>query len=151
MVANPRLKSWKIFNENLVGVHIYKTKVVLNKPIYVGASILDLSKLLMYDFHCNVKKKYGDKLKLLATDTDSLKYEIETEDLYKDMINIKDYFDFSEYNKDHFCFDPTNAKVIDKFKDETNGNPIVEFVGLRPKMYTQLVYYTSTYLLLKYT
>ena len=60
------------------------------------------------------------------------------------MFEMKDYFDFSDYSKDHFCYDPTNAKVIGKFKDETNGNPIVEFVGLRPKMYSQLVYYKGS-------
>ena len=135
------MKSWKVFNDKLVGVHRHKTAVVLNKPIYVGAAILDLSKLLMYDFHYNtMKKKYGKNIKLLGTDTDSLKYVIETEDLYQDMKEMSDHFDFSEYGVNHFCYDKTNAKVLGKFKDETNGNPIIEFVGLRPKMYSQKVY-----------
>jgi hypothetical protein len=114
-----------------------KTKTILDKPIYAGFAILELSKLHMYNFHYEfIKEKYGDRAKLLMTDTDSLTYHIETEDLYKDMNENKELFDFSGYNKDHFCYDNTNNKVLGKFKDETNGIPIVEFVGLRSKMYS---------------
>jgi hypothetical protein len=82
----PSFKSFTSFNENLVGLHRTKCEIKLNKPIYVGASILDLSKTLMYDFNYNfIKKIYGNKAELLGTDTDSLKYCIETEDLYMDM------------------------------------------------------------------
>lgn len=138
LVNCPRLKNVTIFNETLVGVERYKTKVVLDKPIYVGSSILDLSKVLMYDFHYNImKKKYGDNIMLLGTDTDSLKYCIETEDLYADMHEMSEYFDFSEYPKDHFCYDETNKKVIGKFKDETKSKIIYEFIGPAPKVYSQ--------------
>ena len=83
-----------------------------------------------------MKKKYGEKAKLLFTDTDSLTYHIETKDVYKDMETMKDQFDFSEYPKDHFLFNETNNKVIGKFKDEAKGVQITEFVGLKPKLYS---------------
>ena len=86
----------------------------------------------MYDFHYNyIKKKYGDKARLLFTDTDSLTYEIEAEDVYKDFWNDKDKFDNSDYPESSPYFDKTNKKVIGKFKDEAAGVPIREFVGLR--------------------
>ena len=98
LVAKPNFKSRKIFNENLVSVHMSKTSLLMNKPIYLGMCILDLSKIIMYDFHYNyIKSKYEDKAKLLFTDTDSLMYEIETEDFYKDISgDVKDRFDTSE-------------------------------------------------------
>jgi len=126
------------FNYNLTGVHMRKTSVNLNKPIYVGFCILDLSKHLMYDFHYNfMLKKYGHKrVKLLFTDADSLCYGIQTDDFYADMRESKELFDMSDYPKYHTCYDHTNKKVIGKFKDETSGNPVVEFVGLKAKMYS---------------
>ena len=101
--------------------------------------ILDLSKTLMYDFHYNyIKKRYGDRAKLLFTDTDSLTYEIETEDVYKDFWNDKDMFDNSNYpeNSPYYC--NANEKVISKFKDEACGVPTVEFIGLKSKMYSYI-------------
>ncbi len=126
-------------NEELCGVSMAKTNIVLDKPIYVGMSILDLSKTLMYDFHYNtIMKTYSnDKVKLLFTDTDSLCYHIECEDFYKDIESNKNHYDLSDYPKSHFLYDDTNKKVIGKFKDETNGIPISEFVGLRSKMYVK--------------
>ena len=131
--------SSKIFNENLVAVHKIKETLTLNRPAYVGMSILDLSKTLMYDFHYNyIKNKYGDKAKLLFTDTDSLIYEIETEDVYSDFWNDKNKFANSDYPEDSPYFDKTNKKVIGKFKDEAAGISITEFVGLRSKMYSYI-------------
>ena len=104
----------------------------------VGVSVLDLSKLHMYGFYYEVlKPRYGDNLKLLYTDTDSLIVDIKTDDVYADFgaPDMKDHFDFSEYPKDHPNYDPTNAKVLGKFKCETNGLPITEWVGLKAKMY----------------
>ena len=86
LIAKPNFRSRKIFSENLVSVHMKKTSLTMNKPVYLGMCILDLSKTLMYDFHYNyIKPKYGNKAKLLFTDTDSFMYEIETEDFYKDI------------------------------------------------------------------
>ena len=139
MAAKPTYVSSKIFNENLVAVHKIKETLTLNRPAYVGMCILDLSKTLMYDFHYNyIKQKYGSKAKLLFTDTDSLTYEIETNDVYQDFWNDKDKFDNSDYSQDSQYFNSTNKKVIGKFKDEAAGIPITEFVGLRSKMYSYM-------------
>ena len=132
MASKPTYVSSKIFNENLVAVHKIKETLTLNRPAYVGMCILDLSKTLMYDFHYNyIKEKYFDKARLLFTDTDSLTYEIEAEDVYRDFWNDKDRFDNSDYPENSPYFNKTNKKVIGKFKDEAAGIPITEFVGLR--------------------
>ena len=141
LVAKPNLKSPpKIFNENLVSVHLKKTSLTMNKPVYLGMCILDLSKTIMYDFHYNyIKPKYGVKAKLLFTDTDSLMYEVETEDFYKDISgDVKDRFDTSDYPENHPSGIPTgiNKKVLGMFKDEAAGKIIKEFVGLRAKLYS---------------
>ena len=91
--TKPTSVSSKIFNKNLMAVHKIKEALTLNRPAYVGICVLDLSKTLMYDFHYNyIKEKYGDRAKLLFTDTDSLTYEIEAEDVYQDFWNGKDKF-----------------------------------------------------------
>jgi len=132
MASKPTYVSSKIFNENLVAVHKIKETLTLNRPAYVGMCILDLSKTLMYDFHYNyIKEKYGNKARLLFTDTDSLTYEIEADDVCKDFWNDKNKFDNSDYPESSPYFDKTNKKVIGKFKDEASGIPITEFVGLR--------------------
>ena len=141
LVAKPNLKSPpKIYSENLVSVHMRKTSLLMNKPIYLGMCILDLSKIIMYDFHYNyIKSKYADKAKLLFTDTDSLMYEIETEDFYKDISgDVKDRFDTSDYPENHPSGIPTgeNKKVLGMMKDEVAGKIIKEFVGLRSKLYS---------------
>ena len=116
-----------------------KTKLYLNRPIYVGFTILDLSKVLMYDFHYYyMVSKYGPQAKLLFTDTDSLCYDVKTDDLYHDFLQDLDYFDTLEYPRDHFLYSVRNKKVPGKMKDETRGIPIEEFVGPRPKMYSIL-------------
>ena len=135
--SKPSFVSFKIFNEDLVAVHKMKPTLTLNRPAYVGMCILDLSKTLMYDFHYNyIKNKYGDKARLMFTDTDSLTYEIGVDDVYQDFWKDKHLFDNSDYPKDSPFFDNTNKKVIGKFKDEAAGLSIVEFVGLRSKMYS---------------
>ena len=141
LVAKPNLRSPpKIFSENLVSVHMRKTSLTMNKPIYLGMCILELSKIIMYDFHYNyIKSKYADKAKLLFTDTDSLMYEIETEDFYKDISgDVKDKFDTSDYPENHPSGIPTgeNKKVLGMMKDEVAGKIIKEFVGLRSKLYS---------------
>ena len=139
MASKPTYVSSKIFNENLVAVHKIKETLTLNRPAYIGMCILDLSKTLMYDFHYNyIKQKYGSKAKLLFTDTDSLTYEIKTNDAYQDFWNDKDKFDNSDYPENSPFYYKINKKVIGKFKDEAAGMPITEFVGLRSKMYSYM-------------
>ena len=138
--AKPNFYHCNIFSEDLVAIHMKKTKLVFNKPVYLGMCILDLSKTLLYDFHYNyINRKYGDKAKLLFTDTDSLMYEIQTEDFYKDISSgVKQRFDTSDYPPDHPSGIPSglNKKVIGMFKDEVGGKVIDEFVGLRAKLYS---------------
>ena len=140
LTAKPNYESRKIFNENLVSVHMKKTSLTMNKPVYLGMSILDLSKIVMFDFHYKyIKPKYGSKAKLLFTDTDSFLYEIQTEDFYKDISgDVKDRFDTSDYPEGHPSGIPTgvNKKVLGMFKDEAAGKIIKEFVGLRAKLYS---------------
>jgi len=96
----------------------------------------------MYKFHYDyVMNKYGyERAHLLLTDTDSLLYEIETEDIYEDMNADEDEFDFARYSKSSKYYNPKNNKVLGKFKDETSGDPILEVVALRPKMYSIQTY-----------
>ena len=140
LTAKPNYNSCKIFNENLVSVHMKKTSLTMNKPVYLGMSILELSKIIMFDFHYKyIKPKYGNKAKLLFTDTDSFLYEIETEDFYKDISgDVRDRFDTSDYPEGHPSGIPTgaNKKVLGMFKDEAAGKIIKEFVGLRAKLYS---------------
>ena len=141
-VVKSSFERCQIFNKDLVAVHLKKTVLTLNKPISVGMSILELSKVVMYDHHYNyVMKKYGHtRAKLMMTDTDSLFYHIKTEDVYADMAEDKHLFDFSNYKKDHPLYDNSNAKTPGLFKDETGGIPIVQMAGLRSKMYSFMKY-----------
>ena len=113
-------------------------KVVINKPVYLGQAILDLSKIFMYKFHYDyMKLKYNDdNLTLCYMDTDSLIYSIETDDFYKDIFDdVKDRFDMSSYNSSRPLSMGLNKKVISLMKDELGGEIMTEFVTLRPKMY----------------
>ena len=139
--SRPNFNRATIFDRNLIAIHMKKTEVFFNKPVYVGQAILDLSKTLMFNFHYNyIQKKYGYKCtKLLFTDTDSLMYEITTDDFYKDISkDVKTKFDTSDYPPDHESgiLTGVNKKVIGKFKDEVAGKQITHFVGLRPKLYS---------------
>ena len=136
LTRQPTYISSKIFDENLVGVQMKKVRLVLDKPSYVGFSILELSKTLMYDFHYNyIRKKYPEA-KLLFTDTDSLEYHIIADDIYSDFYMDKALFDNSDYPKSSKFYFDENKKIIGKFKDEASGDPITEFVGLKSKMYS---------------
>ena len=129
--------SHKIFDNNLVAIHKNKVTSTLNKRAYIGICMLELSKVLMYEFHYDyLKNKYDNNSRLLFTDTDSLMYEIKTEDVYKDFSNDKEMFDFS--NCSNNC-DNSNKLVVGKMKDETAGVTIEEFLGLKPKIYSYLV------------
>ena len=102
VVMKPNFKSGVLFGENLMGCEMGKIKVVMNKPVYLGQAILDLSKIVMYEFHYDyMKQKYPEGLTLCYMDTDSLIYDIETNDFYKDIAkDIQDRFDMSGYNPD---------------------------------------------------
>ena len=134
-VSKPNFISQKILDKNFIAVHQIKSVLTLNKPIYVGFSILELSKLLMYKFHYDyVRNKYDAKI--LFTDTDSLVYEINSKDVYKQCFKDRRLFDFSGYQIDLKYYDGTNKEVLGKMKDEFNGVKIVEFVGLKSKIYS---------------
>ena len=134
-VSKPNFISQNLFDKTFIAVHQIKSVLTLNKPIYVEFNTLKLSKLLMYKFHydyaCN---KYDAKL--LFTDTDSLVYEMNSEDIYKQCFKGRELFDFSGYPIDSKYYDSTNKKVLGKMKDEFNRVKIIEFVGLKSKMYS---------------
>ena len=137
LISSPNFKNFKEFSHDLVAVERSKPTILMNRPIYVGFSILELSKYLMYRFHYKfIHKIYGEKATLLFTDTDSLTYLIETENIYNDMDRYKDEFDFSDYPTGHFLKSDANKKVLGKFKDELNGEQAHQFVGLKSKMYS---------------
>ena len=121
-----------------MGCEMGKIKVVMNKPVYLGQAILDLSKIVMYEFHYDyMKRKYSDKnLTLCYMDMDSLIYSIKTDDFYKDIAeDVKDRFDMSGYNSNRSLPVGLNKKVISLMKDDIGGEIMTEFVTLRPKMY----------------
>ena len=145
LTCKPNYQGNTIFSENLIAVQMKRTELVLNKPIYLGMSILDISKNLMYNFHYEyIKPKFGSKSQLLFTDTDSLCYEIETEDVYKDISpDVSKWFDTSNYPKNHVDQDGNrsaipvglNKKVPGLFKDECGGKIMTELAALRSKLY----------------
>ena len=140
LTSRPNFDRSTIFDRNLIAVHMRKTEVYFNKPVYVGQAILDLSKTLMFNFHYNyIQKKYKHRAELLFTDTDSLMYQIYTDDFYKDTSHdIETKFDTSDYPPVHPSGIKTgvNKKVIGMFKDEVAGKQITYFVGLRSKLYS---------------
>ena len=137
-VMKPNFKSGVRFGPNLMGCEMGKIKVVMNKPVYLGQALLDLSKIVMYEFHYDyMKRKYNDKdLTLCYMDTDSLIYSIETDDFCQDIVDdVEDRFDTSGYNLSRPLPVGLN-KVIGLMKDEVGGEIMTEFVTLKPKMYS---------------
>ena len=141
LAAKPNFKSFMIINKDLTLVTLSKTTVSLNRPMAVGCTILDISKLIVYRWHfCYFLEKHKFNAKLLFSDTDSLCYHVTCEDIYEEIKNdMPQYFDTSDFPKDHKCYSDLNKKKLGFFKDETCGVPIVEFVGLRSKMYSILL------------
>lgn len=135
-IAKPNFNSRVIFEENLVAIKLDRVQVIMNKPIYVGFCVLDLSKTCLYAFHFDFMRPKTNA-KLLYTDTDSLIYELTNLDPYQLMKDNSQYFDTSDYSADNqFGIELKNKKVIGLMKDECNGKIITEFVGLRSKMYS---------------
>ena len=114
LTSKPTYVSSKIFNKNLMAGHKVKETLTLNRPAYLGMCILDLSKMLMYDFHYNyIKKNYNNRARLLFTDMESLTYEREAEDVYKDFWNDKDMFDNSDYPESSPYYCNVNKKSLE--------------------------------------
>ena len=141
-VMKPNFKGGVLMGENLMSCEMGKVKVKMNKPVYPGQAILDLSKTIMYEFRYDyMKRKYDEKsLKLLYMDTDSLVYDIKTEDFYKDIAeDVETRFDTSGYVPGRPLPIEKNKKVIGLMKDELGGKIMKEFISLRPKMYSYRV------------
>ena len=161
-VMKPNFKSGMLFGENLMGCEMGKIKVIMNKPVYLGQAILDLSKIVMYYYfimyfimyyvfiyyfimyyvllfhYVYMKPKYCENLKLCYKDTDSLVYHIKTEDFYEDIAkDVKVRFDTIGYKKEDARPLPIglNKKIIGLMKDELGGEIVTEFVAFRPKLY----------------
>ena len=135
-VMKPNFKSGVLLGENLMGREMEKIKVVMNKPVYLGQAILDLSKTVMYEFHYDYMKQKYEGLTLCYMDTDSLIYDIDTEDFCKDIAeDVKDRFYTSGYKPYRPLHVGLNMKVIGLMKDELGGEIMTEFVTSRPKMY----------------
>ena len=128
----------KLIDNNLTIIEMRKFKVKMNKPIYLGLSILDISKITMYEFWYDyVKIKYEDKARLCYMDTDSFAVNIKTKDFYKDTSqDVNKRFDTSNYTFDRPLPTGINKKAIGLMKDELGGDIITEFVALRPKAYS---------------
>ena len=126
-ISRPTRITHKIFGKNYAAIHEIKPVLMLKKPIYVGFTVLELRKWLMYHFHYNFIKKYSDA-KLLFTDTNSVTYEIKSENVYEEFFKHKHLPDFSNYPEYSRFFDQTNKRVIGKIKDESERKIIGEFV-----------------------
>lgn len=137
LIAKPNLKSVSIFSENFAAIQLNLEKIILDRPIYVGFTVLEYAKQHLYHFHYNfIKQKYGDDAKLCYTDTDSLLYLVNTDDVYKDIKNDIQEFDTSNFTENNVYRMPRiNNKIPGLFKDEMGGEIVTEFVGLRAKLY----------------
>ena len=146
LINSPRIQNYRIFNEKMIGIEMRKKKIVLNKPKAIGFSILECSKRCMYDFYYNrVKPQYGERAELLYTDTDSLVLNIQCEDWFEEMRANAQWYDLSEIAPRFNRFPGMsveeigkNSAVVGKFKDESEGKVISEFVSVKAKMYSYL-------------
>ena len=141
LVSEPNYYTKKWFSENLLAIEMKKTKVKMNKPVYLALSIVEISRTLMYEFWYDyMKPKYSDNVKLCFMDTDSFKIHIKTEDFYKDIADdVEKRFDTSNYEVNRPLPTGKNEKVIGLVKDELGEKTMTEFVGLRPKTYYYLL------------
>ena len=143
LASESNFHTTKCILKNLLIMEMKKTEVKMNKPIYLGQEILDISKTLMYDFwYGYIKPKYGDKAKLCYMDTDSFIIHIKTEDFYKDISNdVENRFDTSNYDEKDKRALPIgiNKKAIGFFKDELGGKITKETVAFMAKAYAYLM------------
>ena len=136
------VKTFKIINKNLVTVMKKPCKIKLNKPLAVGFAILELSKLFMYRSYYDVFMPYfgSENLSLCFSDTDSFLFQVKTDNLLKDLTNLRHLFDFSKYPQKHVLYDCSKANHLFYFKDELCGKAaITHFIGLRPKCYSMQI------------
>ena len=140
LLSEPNYHTMKLIKENLSIIDMKKVKVKMNKPIYLGLPISEISKIIMYEFWYDyMKKKYGNMVKLCYTDMDSLVMNIKTKDFYKDIAkDVEERFDTLNYGFDRPLPKGKNKKVIGLMKDELGGGIITEFVTLRPKTYSYM-------------
>ena len=143
LAPEPNNHSTKCISKHLLVMEMKKAEVKMNKPIYLGQAILDISKTLMYKFWYDyIKPRYGDKTRLCYSDTNSFIMLIKTDDFYKDIKNDVDkWFDTSNYDKnDNRPLEiGKNKIVLGKFKDEIGGKIMTKFVALRAKTYSFLI------------
>jgi len=124
-IRKPTCKCFEIINSDLVMILMTKQKLLINKPVYAGMAILDIAKTVVYQFHYNymIVKYSADRCRLLFTDTDSLTYEVQTDDIYEDMKSVaKELFDCSDYPTSHPLYSETNKKKVGCWKDENSSN-----------------------------
>ena len=138
LVSEPNYHTINLISEDLSIIEMKKTKVKMNKPIYLELLILEISKILMYEFWYDyMKPKYNDNVKLCYMDTDSFIMNIKTNYFYEDIASdVENRFDTSNYEVNRPLPTRKNKKVIDLMKDELGGKIITEFVTLRPKTYS---------------
>ena len=142
-VADPLFMDRDIISEDLVGIHTFKPRVILNKPIYIGQAVLDNSKLEMYELYYYVLKPCPlvNDMRILGGDTDSFFLQLRTstrlslDDIFQ---HLKEFLDSSNYKNEHQLFTEKNKAKLGCFKDETAGRLIKEMICLRPKMYSML-------------
>ena len=136
-VCKPNMKRSLTIHSDLVIIETFVESLELNRPVYSGMVVLDLSKLWMYKFHYLKMRRWFKDIQLCFSDTDSLLYRIGgDQNVYETMKAHEEDFDFSDYPRDHFCYSSKNKKVIGCFKDELHSLPLEEFIGLRPKSYS---------------
>ena len=140
LVSVSNYQTTKFFTENLLAIEVRKTQILMNKPVYLGLSILDLSKTVMYEFWYDyVKPKYGENAKLCYMDTESFHVHVKTDDNYKYISeDVETKFDTSNFEIDRPLPKGKNKKVIALMKDELGRQIMKEFVGLRVKTYSCL-------------
>uniref|UniRef100_A0A6P7GNY9 Uncharacterized protein LOC114340369 n=1 Tax=Diabrotica virgifera virgifera TaxID=50390 RepID=A0A6P7GNY9_DIAVI len=136
LIAKPEFNSLSVFNENLVAIHLNKTKIIYDKPLYIGFSILDISKTFIYNFFYGyIKNKYRDNANLLYTDTDSLILEVQTPNFYNDMNKNLHHFDTSNYSENNQHGVHKTKSILGKMKNEFPNTTIKAFYGTGAKAY----------------
>ena len=140
LLSEPNYHTTKFFAEHLSAIEMGRTQILLNKPVYLGLSTLDLSKTVTYEFwHDYVKPKYRENAKLCYMGTDSYIVHIKTHDFYKDIAdNVETRFDTSNFETGRPLPKGKNKKVVERIKDELGGQIMKEVVGLRAKTYSYL-------------